>query len=160
MNRILLVLAVFVTAAFAVAACGDDDDDADAEETSTESEGTAVDVTLEEFAVLPALDSAPAGDVTFNVSNEGPDDFHEFVVFRTDLAPDALPTADDGTVDEAGEGVELIGEIEDIAVGESPSVSFDLAAGSYVFICNISEEAEGELEVHYQLGMRTGFTVE
>ena len=51
--------------------------------------------------------SAPAGEVTFNVTNKGPEDVHEFVVFETDLAPDALPTVADGSVDEEGEGVEL-----------------------------------------------------
>jgi uncharacterized cupredoxin-like copper-binding protein len=122
------------------------------------SNETTVDVTLQEFAVIPASSSASAGDVTFDVTNEGPDDVHEFVVFKTDLAPDALPTNEDGTVDEEGEGVELQDEIEDIAVGDTQSVTIDLPAGSYVFICNIFEEAEQE--AHYQEGMRVAFTVE
>ena len=122
--------------------------------------GTTVEVTLQEFAVLPAEDSAPAGDVTFSVANEGPEDTHEFVVFRTDLAPDALPTAPDGSVDEEGEGVELIDEIEDITVGDSPTLTVPLEAGSYVLICNIVEDEEDETIVHYQQGMRAGFTVE
>ena len=80
----------------------------------------------------------------------------------TDLEPGDLPTQGEvGSVDEAGEGVALIGEIEDIAVGDSPSVTLNLEAGNYVFICNIVEEEEGgELESHYQEGMRTAFTIE
>ena len=85
---------------------------------------------------------------------------HEFVVFKTDLAATDLPTAEDGSVDEEGEGVELIGEIEEFDPGTSESAAFELEAGSYVFICNLVEEEEGELESHYQEGMRTGFTVE
>jgi uncharacterized cupredoxin-like copper-binding protein len=123
-------------------------------------EETTVDVTVQEFAVIPAESSAPAGDVTFDVMNEGPDDTHEFVVFKTDLAPDALPTAADGSVDEEGEGVELIDEIEDIAVGDTPTLTVTLDAGSYVFICNIVEEEGGETIAHYQQGMRVAFTVE
>lgn len=123
-------------------------------------EETTVDVTVQEFAVIPAESSAPAGDVTFDVTNEGPDDVHEFVVFKTDLAPDALPTAADGSVDEEGEGVELIDEIEDIAVGDTPTLTVTLDAGSYVFICNIVEEEDGETIAHYQQGMRVAFTVE
>ena len=96
--------------------------------------------------------------MTFNVTNEGPDDIHEFVVFQTDLAPDALPTNDDGSVDEEGEGVELQGEIEDIAVGDTQNLTVDLPAGNYVFICNIYDAAEQE--AHYQEGMRVAFTVE
>lgn len=121
---------------------------------------TTVAVTLQEFAVLPAQDSAPAGSITFDVENTGPEDIHEFVVFKTDLAPDALPTAEDGSVDETGEGVELIGEIEDIAVGSTETLNSDLEAGSYAFVCNIVEEEGGDTLVHYTLGMRTGFTVE
>jgi hypothetical protein len=81
------------------------------------------------------------------------------VVIHTDLAPDALPTADDGSVDEAGEGIEVIGEIEEFAPGESQTGTFDLAAGSYVLICNVVEEEEGEVEAHYHLGMHAAFTV-
>jgi uncharacterized cupredoxin-like copper-binding protein len=121
---------------------------------------TTVDVTVQEFAVVPASSSAPAGDITFDVTNEGPEDTHEFVVFKTDLAPDALPTAEDGSVDEEGEGVELIDEIEDIAVGDTPTLTVSLDAGSYVFICNIVEEEGGETIAHYQQGMRVAFTVD
>lgn len=64
-------------------------------------------------------------------------------------------------MDETGEGVELIGEIEDIAPGDTPPpLTVSLDGGSYVFICNIVEEEGQETIVHYQQGMRTGFTVE
>jgi uncharacterized cupredoxin-like copper-binding protein len=138
--------------ALVAGACGDDDGDAET------GAGGAIAVTLQEYAVIPSPAQAPTGDVTFDVTNEGPDDVHEFVVFATDLAPDALPTNEDGTVDEEGEGIELLGEIEDIAVGDTQSLTLDLAAGSYVLICNIYEETEQE--AHYQEGMRVGFTVE
>jgi hypothetical protein len=124
-------------------------------------EENTVSVTVQEFSVLPAQDSAPAGSVTFEVENTGPEDTHEFVVIKTDLVPDALPTAEDGSVDETGEGIdEVIGEIEDIAVGSTETLKTDLEAGSYVLICNIVEEEGGDTLVHYALGMRTGFTVE
>jgi uncharacterized cupredoxin-like copper-binding protein len=119
---------------------------------------SAVDVTLQEFAVSTSEDSKPAGEVTFDVTNKGPDDTHEFVVIRTDLDPTELPTDETGAVDESGQGIEVIDEIEDIAVGENPSLTVDLDSGSYVLICNIYDKAEQES--HYQKGMRTGFTVE
>jgi len=125
---------------------------------SSDEGGGTVAVTLQEFAVVPAASSVAAGEVTFEVTNEGPDDVHEFVVFRTDLAPDALPTGEDGSADEAGEGLELIDEIEDIAVGEAPTLTVSLEAGNYVLICNIYDA--DEVEAHYQEGMRVGFTVE
>jgi uncharacterized cupredoxin-like copper-binding protein len=126
--------------------------------TPTPASGTTIAVTLQEWAVLPAQSSAPAGDITFTVANEGPDDVHEFVVLKTDLDPGALPTAADGSVDETGEGIEVIDEIEDIAVGATMDVTVTLDAGSYVLLCNIYTAEEDE--AHYQMGMRTAFTVE
>lgn len=126
--------------------------------TSCGGGGGTVGVTLQEFAVIPAESSVEAGEVTFEATNEGPDDVHEFVIFRTDLAPDQLPVDENGAVDEAGEGLELIDEIEDIPVGETQSVTVELESGNYVLICNIWDE--DEQEAHYQEGMRVAFTVE
>jgi uncharacterized cupredoxin-like copper-binding protein len=147
-SRRRLAIAVLSVVLLSLAACGG-------------GEETTVAVTVQEFSVLPAQDSAPAGSITFDVENTGPEDTHEFVVIKTDLAPDALPTAEDGSVDETGEGIdEVIGEIEDIATGSTETLTVDLEAGSYVLLCNIVEEEGGDTLVHYQLGMRTGFTVE
>jgi uncharacterized cupredoxin-like copper-binding protein len=154
------ILAAVAALCLMAAACSDDDGGETGATGAATGGGTTVAVTVQEFAVIPAASSAPAGDVTFDVTNEGPDDTHEFVVFKTDLAPDALPTASDGSVDETGEGVELIDEIEDIAVGDTPTLTVSLDAGSYVFICNIVEEEGGETISHYQQGMRVAFTVE
>jgi uncharacterized cupredoxin-like copper-binding protein len=123
-----------------------------------DSGGATIDVTLEEFAVSTSESSADAGEVTFDVTNDGPNDAHEFVVIKTDLGPTELPTDETGAVDESGGGMEVIDEIEDIPVGESPSLTVDLDAGSYVLICNIFDE--DEQESHYQEGMRAGFTVQ
>jgi uncharacterized cupredoxin-like copper-binding protein len=118
---------------------------------------TTIVVMLQEWAIVLAADSAPAGDITFDVTNEGPADVHEFVVIKTDLDAADLPTDADGVVDEAGEGMEVIDEIEDVPVGETQSVTVTLDAGSYVLVCNIWDEGEGE--AHYEMGMRTPFTV-
>jgi uncharacterized cupredoxin-like copper-binding protein len=144
-------------------ACGSDDDGGAspaASETTASAEANVA-VTLQEFAVSADPASVPAGPVTFDVSNEGPDDVHEFVVISTDLEPTELPTDKDGAVVEDGKGMEVVDEIEDIPVGESQTLSVDLDAGSYVLICNIlQKEPDGTLEAHYSVGMRTGFTVE
>jgi uncharacterized cupredoxin-like copper-binding protein len=92
------------------------------------------------------------------VTNDGPDDVHEFVIVQTDLEPGDLPTDEHGAVDESGEGVTVIDEIEDLPVGETQEVTVDLEAGNYVLICNIYSADENE--AHYAEGMRTAFTVE
>ena len=121
-------------------------------------EPTVVAVSLQEWSVVPDQSSAPAGDITFAVTNDGPEDIHEFVVLKTDLDPADLPVDENGVVSEEGEGIEVIDEIEDIPVGESQDLTVSLEAGSYVLLCNIWSPDENE--AHYQLGMRVGFTVD
>ena len=147
-----------VAGAVALSGCSSDDTSAGAPTASKTSVPGTVNVRVQEFAVIPGEPSVENGKVTFNVSNKGPDDVHEFVVFKTDLSPIDLPTNPNGSVNEEGEGIELIDEIEDIPVGETQSVTVDLESGSYVLICNIYTKSEKES--HYQEGMRTSFTVE
>ena len=138
---------VAATAIWAVAFVGCDGD------------GGTIGVELQEFAVVPDENSAEAGEVTFELENTG-EETHEFVVIKTDLGATELPTAEDGSVDEEGSGMEVIDEVEDIPAGESEELTLDLDAGSYALICNIVEEEEGEPEAHYAEGMRADFTVE
>jgi uncharacterized cupredoxin-like copper-binding protein len=134
--------ALAITASLGATACGDDDDD-------DGGEAGAVAVTLRDFEIELDPTSAPAGEVTFEVRNDGPS-VHEFVVFQTDLAPNELPTDDSGDVAE-GEDFEPVDEIEDIAVDADEVLTVDLEAGSYVVICNVPG--------HYRQGMAEGFTV-
>lgn len=95
------------------------------------------------MVVSPA--TAPAGKVTFVVKNNGTIK-HEFVVLDLDTAFDKLPIADNEVNEDAN-----IGEIGDIAAGETKSLDLDLEAGAYVLVCNIAQ--------HYGLGMRAPFAV-
>jgi len=116
---------------------------------------TTVDVAVQEFSVTPSTDSAPAGEVTFSITNDGPDDIHEFVVIRTDLDPAELPTDENGAVDEDGEGIEVVDEIEEIPVGETEELTVTLEPGAYALICNRFDEDENE--AHYEMGMHAAF---
>jgi uncharacterized cupredoxin-like copper-binding protein len=111
--------------------------------------GGGIGATLADFTITLDESNAAAGELTFDVSNDA-EQTHEFVIFKTDLAEDQLPTDEEGNVDETGDGVELIDEIEDIEAGANESLTATLDAGSYVFICN--------LPGHYGQGMHTSFT--
>jgi uncharacterized cupredoxin-like copper-binding protein len=113
------------------------------------SEGD-VNTTLRDFEISIDPSSTDAGDVTFAVTNEGPA-MHEFVVVKTDLAEDALPTDENGDVTEEGTGMEVVDEIEDIAPDADESLTVSLDAGTYVLMCN--------LPGHYSRGMHTTLTV-
>jgi uncharacterized cupredoxin-like copper-binding protein len=116
--------------------------------------GNKVGTTLKDFSIALDKTSGKAGEITFSVKNDGPS-VHEFVVFQTDLAPDQLPLTKDENgidiVDEEGEGITPVDEIEDIAVGSTQELKVTLQAGNYVVICN--------LPAHYQQGMQTTFSV-
>jgi uncharacterized cupredoxin-like copper-binding protein len=103
-----------------------------------------------DFAIALDASTAASGDTTFTVSNLGPSE-HEFVVFKTDLAPTDLPLNSEGVVDEEGPGVTHVDEIPGIGTGCTSALMLDLDSGKYVFICN--------LPGHYAAGMTVGFTV-
>jgi uncharacterized cupredoxin-like copper-binding protein len=144
--RLHLWQAPFLAAAVALPACG--------------GGGGTVEVGLSEFAVAVQPASVGAGEITFEVTNNGPNDPHEFVVVRTDLPVDQLPTKEDGSYDETAAGAEVIDEIEEFEVGRTESITLDLEPGAYVLLCNLVEEEDGKLEAHYAEGMRAPFTVE
>jgi uncharacterized cupredoxin-like copper-binding protein len=114
-----------------------------------------VSATVKEWEIILSSTNIKAGDVTFNIKNDGDND-HEFVVVRTDLAADALPVTDTGEVDEEGAGIEAIGELEDILAGTTDgTLTLTLTAGKYVAFCNVNADDN----VHYQKGMNLEFTV-
>jgi uncharacterized cupredoxin-like copper-binding protein len=117
------------------------------------SSSGGVKATESDFKIVLDKTSASSGDVTFNVNNDGPST-HEFVVFKTDLPEASLPTKKENgavIVDEEGQGVTHIDEVEDVAKGASEDLTVNLKPGKYVVLCN--------LPTHYQLGMHASFTV-
>lgn len=138
MGKLGWILSAVLTLSIAFVGCGGDDDDDD-----------GIAATLSDFKIDLDETSAPAGPVTFKIENKGPST-HEFVVFKTDLELDALPTDDTGDVAESATFAP-VDEVEDIEEGTEPSLKVDLDAGSYVIICNVTG--------HYRQGMRVAFTV-
>ena len=136
-KNLVPLLAVFLLIVPFLAACG--------------SASGKVNVSLGIFKIdMPA--TIKAGQVTFHVSNDDTSDTHEFVIFKTDLAPGKLPLDDNGNVDETASSLTHIDEIPDLAPGDVKDLTVTLDPGNYVAICN--------LPGHYQAGMFTGFTVQ
>ena len=145
MFKKVLVIPFVLLLAFGLAACGGDDD-SDAAAGIPE-----VDIVLAEWGISADPLVIDAGDVTFKTSNEGglP---HELVVLKTTLGASRLPV-ESAKVDEAAAGL-VVGKIEtgDLPAGGNASATFNLAAGTYVLLCNIP--------AHYEQGMRTAFVVQ
>ena len=106
-GRLRSVVLLFAVATLAFTACSSDETPGGGD---TPGSGTNVAVTLQEYALLPAVSTAPAGKVTFDAKNIGPKMVHEFVVVKTALTPDKLPVEADGSVDEEGPGIEAVGK--------------------------------------------------
>ena len=96
----------------------------------------------------------PSGKLTFHVTNKATDQEHEFVIFKTDLTWDQMPTKSDGSVDEEGKGVTHIDEIGGIPAGQTKSLTVNLQPGKYIAICNLTDPSS-----HFQAGMHYAFTV-
>lgn len=140
----VLVLAIISTACTGGQTAGG----GDGSKSPTSAAGE-VRVTEKDFSISVSPTSLPAGEVTFDIHNEGPSP-HEFVVIRTDLPEAELPTVN-GAVEEDAEGVEVLDEVEDVTSDASETLVVNLEPGSYVLICN--------LPGHYLSGMHTALTV-
>lgn len=177
-NRHGALIAVLAVAAFGLiaAGCGGDDEEdgtaaeaGTAAETTTAAEAETVAVSMGEFFIKPDVDAIPAGEVTFDVTNDGAVE-HEFVVLKTDIAGGDLPVKG-GEVDLAKAGEVLGGahepgeeeeemkgaaeeheEEEHLEPGASESYTVDMEPGKYILICNIPG--------HYSSGQWVEFTVE
>ena len=129
--------------------------------------GTTVNVTVSDtkglngpMTMVAKPATAPAGDVTFVVKNEGTID-HEMVVLKTATAYNKLPITYSGDPpakvstggDKVGEEAN-VGETgaPDVKPGQSRTFTVkNMEAGTYALVCNIAK--------HYGLGMRAAFTV-
>ena len=108
-------------------------------------------VTETDSSLTASPSTVASGPVTVTVHNKG-QLAHELVVFRTDLDENALPLEPDGhKIDEEGSGItHLDPEAEDIDPGGSQTITVDLPAGRYVFVCNVAD--------HYKQGMHAVVT--
>ncbi len=114
--------------------------------TATGGSGT-VPVTLSEFKIMPAVASAPAGRVVFDVTNSGKVK-HQFTIIKTPKPASAVLSKQNPDDDIPG----AKGEIASIAPGATKKlVVKDLKAGHYALVC--------ALPGHYQSGMYSDFTV-
>lgn len=109
--------------------------------------GAPIPVTLTEYKIKPATNSAPAGHVSFKVTNDGQMK-HQFTIIRTNKSAATVLSKQNPDDDIPG----ARGEISSIAPGATSTLVLkNLKAGHYAIVC--------ALPGHYQAGMYTDFTV-
>lgn len=108
---------------------------------------TTVEITLADYAFNPNEIEIPAGVVTFEVFNSGPES-HELAFLP---GGGEVPFTEDGLPDE--EALEKAGafELEAFAAGQTCNATFDLEPGTYTIFCIVQTE---DGSTHYQLGMQ------
>ena len=114
---------------------------------SNSGSGGDVAVMLKDFSITAEPATFASGDITYAIDNQGPS-VHEFVIIRSDDAPDQLPV-ENGLIPE--DQVDVVDEAEDIPPGTNTTLTVNLATGSYVLVCNLPS--------HYEQGMHAAFTV-
>jgi uncharacterized cupredoxin-like copper-binding protein len=98
---------------------------------------------------ITAPEHVAAGNVTFRVHNEGPDQ-HEFILVRS--ATGKLPLRSDGlTVDEDALAHEEVTSLDPAKAGALRDVTVHLRPGRYVLFCNMTG--------HYMAGMHRTLVV-
>lgn len=116
--------------------------------------GSEIDVTLEEYSIAVDTRRVAAGAVEFDIDNRGTEP-HELVVVAA-AGPGALPTTEDGALDEQALGRgRLVGEVHPFEAGEDCHGTFTLDPGRYVLLCNVVESHDGDAEAHFAEGMHT-----
>lgn len=108
-------------------------------------------VTMTDSSLQPSVGSIASGQVTFTVTNSGTME-HEFVVLKTDLAPNALPLQPDATAIEDNTDVHHMDELASLQPGETKTLTLKLTPGEYVLLCNFPG--------HYLAGMYASFNVQ
>lgn len=166
LNVCRLTIPAALAAALALAACGGSSSNTAKSSSAPAATSTAapastpttatqsakpgtVTVTMKEFTITPSAPSAPAGKVTFAVSNSGQIP-HEFVVVSTTKKAGELAEGASSTGGEASEKGK-VDELGDLTPGASKSLTVSLKPGHYVLLCN--------LPGHYAAGQHTDFTV-
>jgi uncharacterized cupredoxin-like copper-binding protein len=149
----LVILGLVTAAAIVCCSCSptaNTGSDAGSNAPGSNSEGTAVRVTEKNYVIALSAAAIAAGVLSFQVTNQSPDP-HEFIVFKTDAPPDALPTDHSVDVDEQAASLQSVGRLTVVPAGSTRTLTMTLSPGSYVAISNLARE--------YALGMRAGFTV-
>jgi uncharacterized cupredoxin-like copper-binding protein len=110
----------------------------------------SLDLSKATMGIKVSRPSAPAGVVTFKVTNTSKDTVHEMIVMYLADPTKPLPYVDaDKKVDEDKAGDK--GEVSELDPGKSGSLTVALKPGKYLLICNVPG--------HYAAGMWTEFEV-
>ena len=109
-------------------------------------------VSLSEMDLVVSSNTAPAGELVFQIRNSG-ELPHELVVIRTEKDADELPVEEVRVVERR---LDIVARSEHIQPAQEATLTVDLEPGHYVLICNLSGHYE---QSQFGPGMRANFDV-
>ena len=112
--------------------------------------GMMGDMTMAMLGITLDMTEVPAGEITFEATNDSKTMIHEMVLAPiTDLNTPMPYDTENEKVDEDAAG--HLGEVAELEPGASGALTLTLVPGTYILYCNIPG--------HYTLGMWTTITV-
>jgi uncharacterized cupredoxin-like copper-binding protein len=146
----IVAATVLGVGSIAVSACGGSAPKASQQRSASAAERPRIAARVAEYRIRTDRVTAPSGDVSFDIRNDGRL-AHDFVVLRSDHSADALPrdSRERDTVAEYDSGT-VVDDAE-VAPGRTVTLRTSLEPGTYVLLCN--------LPGHYARGMHTAFRV-
>lgn len=112
---------------------------------------STVKVSLRDFRLTVTPARVPAGWVSMDLSNEGPDT-HEMIIVRTAAGDGRLPLRLDGiTADEDALAARKVDSADTVLPGTRRTLRVHLEPGRYEVFCNMAG--------HYRAGMHTELVV-
>lgn len=112
---------------------------------------TAVTIDLNDNSIVASPAELKAGPIIFTVKNDSLTETHEMVVVKGDETKQPLPF-DSKRNRILEDKVDSLGEVSQLAPGQSKTLKLTLAKGSYTLLCNIKG--------HYHDGMHMVVTVD
>ncbi len=153
-SAVLLISALSASPAFAASTIHvslKDSSGGDAPMADNMGMGISADASKAAMSVIPDARAVPAGDVTFEVTNNSTDLVHEMLVVKVADVGAPLPyNADDARIDE--DKVQSLGEVSELDPGKSGSLTVKLDPGTYALLCNMPG--------HFMAGMWTTISVQ
>jgi len=113
--------------------------------------GAGKDMSKASMGIAVSVDTASAGEITFDVYNSSKQKIHDMIIARITDSTRSLPYISSESRVDDGRMPDVLGEVSELEPGKTRDLRLDLKPGKYLLFCNVPG--------HFVSGMWTIFTV-